>query len=60
MKSISEAIAQLQEKLTRDINESGLHPAVLELIVGRMYQEVAQLAKLQAQREREQQGEEEG
>ncbi len=60
MKSISEAIAKLQEKLTQDINESGLHPAVLELIVGRLYTEVAQLAKLQAQREQERQDGEEG
>ena len=56
MKSVSIAIKELDAAIVRAINDSQLPPCIVELVVGRRYNQIAQQAQnefLQAQEQRE-------
>jgi hypothetical protein len=46
---VSLAITRTRKRLAEAVNESGLPPCVLEMIVGAVYQELARMAQAQAE-----------
>lgn len=47
-KPLTMIIKETEAKIIKDCNESGLHPAILDLVVQRIYHQIHSLAERQA------------